>query len=505
MASASITTRVTSRGEKRYVVRYRLGGRAYPVQHGGAFPTMKEARARRDLVAGELAAGRKPALLLEQLAAVPTVVETLATVSERYRASRRDVSAARSKSIGVHLKLIGGTFGDCDPGRIAWDEVDGWISMLSERMKAASIRAYVGTLRQLLDYAEVDPNPARDKRIKLPAADQEEINLPSKQELEALIAAAKPVDRLATRVLVATGMRTGELYALTWADVDVAGSRFRVTRGKTKAARRWVTIPEDTLQLVLDETPPDDRTADRRVVHGNPDSLGHRLTTACKNAGIAHYTPHDFRHLYISVMHARGVSRCGTSPHRSATRERALPGTPTAMSCSTGSTWNDTLVWSRCGHAPWTTRRIPAYRLVLDSLEENLRADDYVVLTASDGAEAMSMLETASPDVVLLDVVLPDTTGYEVCRQVRGGDGINAPWDPDIPIIMLTAKAEHTDRVRGLSRGADDYLTKPFHYPELLARIRRASQARVTGAGVASAALWCVDREHPLARGAPGG
>jgi DNA-binding response OmpR family regulator len=73
----------------------------------------------------------------------------------------------------------------------------------------------------------------------------------------------------------------------------------------------------------------------------------------------------------------------------------------------------------------------------------------------------MAVLETASPDVLLLDVVLPDTTGYEVCRQVRGGDGINAPWDPDLPIIMLSAKAEHTDRVRGLARGADDYVTKP--------------------------------------------
>jgi DNA-binding response OmpR family regulator len=119
---------------------------------------------------------------------------------------------------------------------------------------------------------------------------------------------------------------------------------------------------------------------------------------------------------------------------------------------------------------------------ILEFLDENLRADDYIVLTANDGAEAMSVLETASPDVLLLDVVLPDTTGYEVCRQVRAGDGINAPWDPDIPIIMLSAKAEHTDRVRGLSRGADDYVTKPFHYPELLARIgvllKRVSRVR---------------------------
>jgi DNA-binding response OmpR family regulator len=92
------------------------------------------------------------------------------------------------------------------------------------------------------------------------------------------------------------------------------------------------------------------------------------------------------------------------------------------------------------------------------------------------------MLTASRPDVVLLDIVLPDMSGHEVCRIVRDGDGVNDGWDADVPIIMLSAKAEHTDRVRGLTRGADDYVTKPFHYPELLARIgavmKRVSRAR---------------------------
>ena len=62
---------------------------------------------------------------------------------------------------------------------------------------------------------------------------------------------------------------------------------------------------------------------------------------------------------------------------------------------------------------------------------------------------------------MLLDVVLPGMSGIDLCRRVRGGDGVNEPWDPDLPIVMLSAKADHTDRVRGLSRGADDYVTKP--------------------------------------------
>ena len=67
---------------------------------------------------------------------------------------------------------------------------------------------------------------------------------------------------------------------------------------------------------------------------------------------------------------------------------------------------------------------------------------------------------------MLLDVVLPGLSGIDVCRHVRAGDIGSDPWDPDLPIIMLSAKAEHTDRVRGLSRGADDYVTNPIQYPE---------------------------------------
>ena len=108
---------------------------------------------------------------------------------------------------------------------------------------------------------------------------------------------------------------------------------------------------------------------------------------------------------------------------------------------------------------------------ILEFLGDNLRADDFTVLTASSGAQALELLGKSRPDVVLLDVVLPDMSGYEVCRAVREGNVVRDPWDPDVPIIMLSAKAETTDRVRGLNRGADDYLTKPFAYPELLARI----------------------------------
>ena len=116
---------------------------------------------------------------------------------------------------------------------------------------------------------------------------------------------------------------------------------------------------------------------------------------------------------------------------------------------------------------------------IVEFLLENLRADDFTVLTAATGGEALSILAQSRPDVILLDVVLPDMSGYELCRRIRSAHAVTDGWDPDLPIIMISAKVEYTDRVRGLTRGADDYVAKPFHYPELVARIA-AVQSRAT-------------------------
>ena len=79
--------------------------------------------------------------------------------------------------------------------------------------------------------------------------------------------------------------------------------------------------------------------------------------------------------------------------------------------------------------------------LIVAFLAENLRADDFTVITAASGGEAIDVLAASRPDVVLLDVVLPDMSGYDVCRRVRQGDAVNDPWDPDLPIIMVSASA----------------------------------------------------------------
>ena len=104
-------------------------------------------------------------------------------------------------------------------------------------------------------------------------------------------------------------------------------------------------------------------------------------------------------------------------------------------------------------------------------LADNLLADSYGVVTAASGRQALNLLEVTECDLLLLDVVLPDASGFELCRRLRAADGIAQRIDPELPVIMLSGRTSETDRVRGFARGADDYVPKPFHYPELAARI----------------------------------
>ena len=100
-------------------------------------------------------------------------------------------------------------------------------------------------------------------------------------------------------------------------------------------------------------------------------------------------------------------------------------------------------------------------------LHYNLEKDGYDVALASDGEEALMLVEERLPDLVILDWMLPKVSGIEVCRRLR-----SRPESRNLPVIMLTARSEESDRIRGLDTGADDYLTKPFSMSELAARIR---------------------------------
>jgi len=117
-------------------------------------------------------------------------------------------------------------------------------------------------------------------------------------------------------------------------------------------------------------------------------------------------------------------------------------------------------------------------------LVETLVAEGYRVVAAADGDAALALFASARPDLVLLDVMMPGRSGYDVCREIRR-------HDQRVPIIMLTAKGEEVDKVVGLQLGADDYVTKPFGIHELRARI--AAVLRRAGNGSGGTALPASD------------
>ncbi|HEX5924533.1 MAG TPA: response regulator transcription factor [Baekduia sp.] len=118
-------------------------------------------------------------------------------------------------------------------------------------------------------------------------------------------------------------------------------------------------------------------------------------------------------------------------------------------------------------------------------LADNLTADGYELLVADCARDGLRLLETKFPDVALVDLGLPDGSGLDIVRRVRASDGVASRIDPALPLMVLSGRAGELDRLRGFERGCDDYLCKPFSYPELRARVeallRRADVRRRPG------------------------
>jgi DNA-binding response OmpR family regulator len=118
-------------------------------------------------------------------------------------------------------------------------------------------------------------------------------------------------------------------------------------------------------------------------------------------------------------------------------------------------------------------------------LADNLTADGYELLEAECAEDAERMIASEFPDLAVLDLGLPDGDGLELLEKVRGADRVAGRFDPDLPILVLSGRTNEVDRLRGFRRGADDYVSKPFSYPELHARIAALlrREARRTGPG----------------------
>jgi two-component system OmpR family response regulator len=136
-------------------------------------------------------------------------------------------------------------------------------------------------------------------------------------------------------------------------------------------------------------------------------------------------------------------------------------------------------------------------RTLLNVLKYNLTKEGYSVVTAVDGVEALEVARRDKPDFIILDIMLPKMSGFEVCRILRK--------EMTVPILMLTAKTEEVDKVVGLEIGADDYMTKPFSMRELLARIRamlRRVEMQVPTAGTLKLGDIEIDiNRHAITKG----
>jgi DNA-binding response OmpR family regulator len=118
-------------------------------------------------------------------------------------------------------------------------------------------------------------------------------------------------------------------------------------------------------------------------------------------------------------------------------------------------------------------------------LADNLTADGYELLVADSVKDGLRLIETKFPDLAIVDLGLPDRDGLELVRSVRSADGVASRADADLPLLLVSGRDGELDRLRGFERGADDYLVKPFSYPELRLRVaallRRSERRRQVG------------------------
>jgi integrase len=235
VASSWIARRETDKGIVRFRVLYRAGGRESKARYAGSFKTRHEAVARKQWVDGELAALRMPDV---RLLARGTTAITLRMAAKRWQASRIDVSEGTAQTYRVALGRLLPRLGDTAVDKIDAQTVADFVAELhSAKLKKQTIRKTVSVLAMVLDHTKVQPNPARDKlTVKLPREERRHLEPPTAEHVEAVVRLLPSRYRLPTLVLDATGMRIGELEALTWGDVDEPRGRWRIATSKTGRA-----------------------------------------------------------------------------------------------------------------------------------------------------------------------------------------------------------------------------------------------------------------------------
>lgn len=274
----------------------------------GAVETRKDAVTLKRWADSELASGRRP-----DIKARLAPPEKLKDVAERYERTIGKKGEARRKTTKQAVARLG-KLGRKGPADISAADVQEWI-VANDNLAPSSLRAYLGVIAKILDVAEVEPNPARSRVLEFPEPPNErKADPPSYAEFTALLERMGPKQVPAVAILEGTGLRIGELEALTWGDIDWRGKRVRVarTKGKTAGLRFVPLLPR--VEMVLESLAEhEDRVGDQPVI---PDVTNNAVYKAmmrgCKakgpnDEGLRRFSPHDLRDRFISLMGLAGI------------------------------------------------------------------------------------------------------------------------------------------------------------------------------------------------------
>jgi integrase len=302
--------RPTAGGGKRYLVRYRLGGRESTQRYAGSFRTRAEALERRRWVDGELAAMRVPDL--SALDRAPDAAPILRETAAAYRASRIDIAETTRVNIGTALNLILGVLdANRRVNRFAPQDIAEAVAKLhASGYKRETIRKAVTHLACVFDFAGIERNPVRDKlRVRLPRGEIREPQPPGAEHVEAVFRLLPSKHRLALLWLDWSGARVSSIDTVLVGDYDEPRRRVRLRAAASKTGRAlWVDLPDALAEALQRTLPPrEDRDPDARLfASSGADAIRTSIAKACRAAGVPLWSPHDLRHRRISLLHRQG-------------------------------------------------------------------------------------------------------------------------------------------------------------------------------------------------------
>jgi integrase len=247
---------------------------------------------------------------ISSLEVEPTGSPTVAEACERWRAARVDVAEATRVLHRVALGRVLPILGDRPLDGLTVDDINGLVVELAGRgRKRETIRKSVKYLAAVLEENGIEPNPARDKRVRLPHAEPVELEPPTSEHVEAVIRLLPPAYRLPLLWLDWSGARLASVETLRAGDYDELAKRVRLRASTTKTrAALWVELPDALADAIEATLPPrDDRDAAAPLFPGvSADRLRTAIARGCKAAGVPVFSPHDLRHRRISLLHRQG-------------------------------------------------------------------------------------------------------------------------------------------------------------------------------------------------------